>query len=276
MNTCSTRSCAYRALIQQLQYRCVHVGRGCPYLCGARNSQVISITDAVLSRDCRSVSTTYNTYTCTKNISSGIAEDIVYTTWVVDGRDEFNQTLFSVPEFIGHGILIADNHAVTKATTFQCTLVLESGRNVVSDVYHQATDGVCPNPTPVITPSTVITHFDEILPATSPTSHSDSTTNEVIMSQDQVLAFLQHLTVPLMKLLSRDQVLAFLQHLTIPPDLVMELLPRLTIMSLQSQNQVQWNPSYSVTRYFQGTIFLRMALQLQFHRNKFLTFILRV
>ena len=257
MNTCSTRSYAYRALIQQLQYRCVHVGRGCPYLCGARNSQVISITDAVLSRDCRSVSTTYNTYTCTKNISSGISEEIVYATWVVDGRDEFNQTLFSVPEFIGHGILIADNHAVTKATTFQCTLVLESGRNVVSDVYHQATDGVCPNPTPVITPSTVITHFDEILPATSPTSHSDSTTNEVIMSQDQVLAFLQ--------------------HLTIPPDLVIELLPHLTIMSLQSQNQVQWNPSYSVTRYFQGTKFLRMALQLQFHRNKFtscLTFIL--
>ena len=155
------------------------MGEGCPYLCGARNSQVISITDAVLSRDCRSVSTTYNTYTCTKNISSGITEEIVYATWVVDGRDEFNQTLFSVPEFIGHGILIADNRAVTKATTFQCTLVLESGRNVVSDVYHQATDGVCPNPTPVTTSSTVTTPFDEILPATSPTSHSDSTSNDV-------------------------------------------------------------------------------------------------
>ena len=123
------------------------------------------------------MSTTHNTYTCTKNTSSGIAEEIVHTTWLVDGRDEFNQTLFSVPEFIGHGILIADNCAVTKATTFQCILVLESGQNVVSDVYHLATDGVCPNPTPVITPSTVTTPFDEILPATSPTS--DSTSNDV-------------------------------------------------------------------------------------------------
>ena len=84
-----------------------------------------------------------------------------------------------MPEFIGHGILIADNRAVTKATTFQCTLVLKSGRNVMSDVYHLATDGVCPNPTPVITPFTVTTPFDEFLPATSPTSHSESTTNDV-------------------------------------------------------------------------------------------------
>ena len=155
------------------------MGRGCPYLCGARNSQVISITDAVLSRDCRSVSTTYNTYTCTKNISSGISEEIKNATWVVDGCDEFNQTLFSVPEFIVHGILIADNRAVTNATTFECVLELESGQKLTSDIYHLATDGVCPNPTPVITPSTVTTPFDEILPDTSPTSYSDSTTNEV-------------------------------------------------------------------------------------------------